>query len=323
MTFGLTQVFRFGDQFRSFADGKLLAAKIRRMFSSGELGAFFDPSDRGSLYQEWEGELTTLANQPGDPVGTILDRSGNGNHAVAASDAARRLLGKVPATGRRNLLLSTDTLASQVVVVANEELTMSFVGNGTVTMADGTDTWMLAGQSSGRVSFTFTPQAGDLTITVVGTVQKGQLELGAEVTAYQRVGSTALDVSESGVAVCWYLARQGDPSMDVEFPDMGGATMYGFASESGIAIVEGLAINGAKQLPDMDKLFGAVYYETEFSAKERELVEEWLCKKSPYCDELVAFYQPIVLVKSDGTVYVDDDGVPLTSGFWLMMPQEQ
>lgn len=45
------------------------------------------------LYQERTGaSATTPAASDGDPVGTWLDRSGNANHATAASDAARLTL---------------------------------------------------------------------------------------------------------------------------------------------------------------------------------------------------------------------------------------
>lgn len=51
---------------------------------------FFDVSDLTSLFVERVGPTTQPA--VGDPVGTMLDLSGNARHAVAGSDAARPIL---------------------------------------------------------------------------------------------------------------------------------------------------------------------------------------------------------------------------------------
>ena len=55
---------------------------------------WLDPSDRQTLFQERTGASATTICSLGDPVGTILDKSGNGNHATAPSDGARPTLTK-------------------------------------------------------------------------------------------------------------------------------------------------------------------------------------------------------------------------------------
>ena len=57
------------------------------LFAAGEKGAWFDASDISTLFKDRAGtqQVTTV----GDPVGKWLDKSGNGNHATASSDAAR------------------------------------------------------------------------------------------------------------------------------------------------------------------------------------------------------------------------------------------
>ena len=62
------------------------------LFENSEDGAVYDVSLASSLFQERTGASATTPAGVGDPVGTILDQSGNGNHAVAPSDAARPLL---------------------------------------------------------------------------------------------------------------------------------------------------------------------------------------------------------------------------------------
>lgn len=59
------------------------------LFANGEQGAWFDPSDLSSMFQDAAG--TTPAAY-GQPVGLILDKSGNGNHASQATATARPTL---------------------------------------------------------------------------------------------------------------------------------------------------------------------------------------------------------------------------------------
>ena len=109
MTFGVFNVFRPLEPF-SGAVGLSLAQKIAALFKNNEQGALYDPSDLPTLYTQRTGTLTTQSTV-GGPVGTMLDKSGRGNHAAAPSDAARPLLGREPEGGRRNLLLNTDLVS--------------------------------------------------------------------------------------------------------------------------------------------------------------------------------------------------------------------
>jgi len=100
-----------------------------------------------------------------------------GNHAVAPTDAARPIYGIEPKGGRRNLLLNTDTLATQSLTVTAVEHVLSFTGTGTVTLSGASIAGPLIGTgASDRVSLTFTPTAASLTLTVVGSVTFAQLE---------------------------------------------------------------------------------------------------------------------------------------------------
>jgi len=57
------------------------------LFASGEQGAWYDPSDISTMFQDRAG--TTPVTADGQTVGKILDKSGRGNHAVAPTDASR------------------------------------------------------------------------------------------------------------------------------------------------------------------------------------------------------------------------------------------
>lgn len=58
-----------------------------QLFSEGQQGAWYDPSDLATLFQDAAGTVPVTAD--GDPVGLMLDKSGNGNHASQSTTAAK------------------------------------------------------------------------------------------------------------------------------------------------------------------------------------------------------------------------------------------
>ena len=57
------------------------------LFANSEQGAWYDPSDLSTLFQDAAGTVPVTAD--GDPVGRMLDKSGNGNHAIQAVSGNR------------------------------------------------------------------------------------------------------------------------------------------------------------------------------------------------------------------------------------------
>ena len=188
------------------------------LFSGGSQGIWLDPSDLSTMFEDLAG--TVPITTPGTPVGKRLDKSGRGNHATAPTLGARPVYGREPKGGRRNLLLATDTLATQSLTVAAVAHTLAFTGTGTVTLSGASTAGPLVGTGAGnRVSLTFTPTAASLTLTVSGSVTLGQLQLGSTDTAYQKV-TNAYDITESGVATCHYVQYDGsDDSMSTSAID--------------------------------------------------------------------------------------------------------
>jgi hypothetical protein len=85
-----------------------------------------------------------------------------------------------------NLLLNSATLSTQNVTTAPINYILSFQGTGSVVLS-GTFIGTLTGTGvSNRVSVAFTPTAGTLTLTVVGSVTSAQLEA----VTYQTTPST-------------------------------------------------------------------------------------------------------------------------------------
>ena len=72
------------------AGGQSLDSAVRALFANGEQGAWYDPSDLSTMFQDSAG--TTPVTAVGQSVGRILDKSGRGNHATQATAASRPVL---------------------------------------------------------------------------------------------------------------------------------------------------------------------------------------------------------------------------------------
>ena len=57
------------------------------LFTGSDAGAWYGPSDIDTLFQDSAG--TTPVTTAGEPVGLMLDKSGNDNHPIQATAAAR------------------------------------------------------------------------------------------------------------------------------------------------------------------------------------------------------------------------------------------
>lgn len=84
-----------------------------------------------------------------------------------------------------NSLINGTSLATQSVTVTAAARTLSFYGTGQVVLS-GVHSATVTGTGAypARTTLTFTPTAGVLTLTVTGTVQFAQLELGSFVTSF-------------------------------------------------------------------------------------------------------------------------------------------
>ena len=87
---------------------------------------------------------------------------------------------------RTNLLLNSASLSTQSVVVTAVAHTLSFYGTGTITLSGASTAGPLVGSGAfpTRSTLTFTPTAGTLTLTVTGTVEYAQLEIGSFASSY-------------------------------------------------------------------------------------------------------------------------------------------
>lgn len=110
-----------------------------------------------------------------------------------------------------NSLLDGTSLLTQSVTVTAQAYTLTFYGTGSIALSGAyTGTLNGTGVYPTRTSLTFTPTAGTLTLTVTGTVQYAQLEVGTIFTSFIPTGAASVTrfadtMSMSGVnSANWY-----------------------------------------------------------------------------------------------------------------------
>ena len=121
---------------------------------------------------------------------------------------------------RTNLLLNSlidgTNLTTQIVTTTAVSTTLSFYGTGQIVLS-GTSSATVTGTGAypSRKTHTFTPTAGALTLTVTGTVQYAQLEVGGFATSFiptaaSQVTRTADLATMTGTNFSdWYNATEG------------------------------------------------------------------------------------------------------------------
>lgn len=101
----------------------ILNQAIVRAIVSENGGALFDPSDLSTLYQDAAG--TTPVTAVEQPVGKMLDKSGNGYHATQSITASRPVL-----SARYNLLTKTENFSDAAWTKVGINLSQALGPNG-------------------------------------------------------------------------------------------------------------------------------------------------------------------------------------------------
>ena len=132
-----------------------------------------------------------------------------------------------------NSLLNGTNLSTQIVVTTAVAHTLSFYGSGQIVLT-GTSSATVTGTGAypNRRTLTFTPTVGALTLTVTGTVQYAQLEVGAFVTSFIPTAGTAVARSADLAAMTstnfssWYNASEGSFAMQANIPTIANAQCF-------------------------------------------------------------------------------------------------
>ena len=225
------------------------------LFAASEPGLWLDPSDLSTLFQDIAG--TTPVTAAGQKVGKILDKSGNGLHFVAMSDALRPTLDVV--NGQYALVGA----ASEYMYcnAGGNYTTFTLIGAVSAASETGINGWFYdrvsGGFSAYRSSKLVTTQFWNGSDYV--KVPTSGLELQGNVPFVQTVaydGSVASNSKNGGTAVTSTQAYTPDSNSQVNIM---GAAAVGFW-------------NGA--------FFGCVYVNRYLSAVERQLTQNWYYTKA-------------------------------------------
>lgn len=122
---------------------------------------------------------------------------------------------------RPNLLANPAAPTTQSVTVTAQSYTLSFYGTGSVVLSGAaTGTVSGSGAFPARRTYTFTPTAGTLTLTISGTVQFANMEAGAYATSYIPGASRGSDnsVNVAAASVPGLSTAQGAVVVEWQFP---------------------------------------------------------------------------------------------------------
>ena len=166
-----------------------LKALITSLFSAGEQGAFYIPrpvvNGTQALFQDAAGTVPVTAD--GDPVGRMLDQSGNGNHATQSVSGSRPIY----RTDGTLHWLEPDGVDDSFVYPTSTTST-----SHTVAVAHSPDgisgdlEYFLDADGSGRLIFAhLTATGGKIGIFDGAWREPGNAALGAQVVTYDANGS--------------------------------------------------------------------------------------------------------------------------------------
>jgi hypothetical protein len=155
----------------------------------------------------------------------------------------RKCLGLLIEEGRTNLLVNSTidgaNLATQNITTTAAARTLSFYGSGTVTLS-GTATATIVGLGAypTRTTYTYAPTAGTLTVTVSGTVQYANDELGSFATSFMPTGGSSFSrvadtASMTGVNFSsWYNQSEGSVYAEFDLLSVKQVNMVPFAIDN-------------------------------------------------------------------------------------------
>ena len=167
------------------------------LFSAGEVGAWYDPSDFSTMFQDSAGTIPVTAVE--QPVGLIRDKSGRNNHASQATSTSRPVL-----SARVNLLTYSEQFDNAAWVKTGLTASSSLL---TATAATSAKNVQQSGTIA-NVANTFSVNAK------AGTLGYLQIANGANATLYANfdlltgslgtIGAGASSATISSLGSGWY-----------------------------------------------------------------------------------------------------------------------
>ena len=221
-------------------------------FFGNAQGAWYDPSDLSTLFQDAAGTVPVTAI--GDPVGRMLDNSGNGNHATQTSNASRPFLQQSDGLYHLTFDGSNDSLITNSINFTGTDKMTVFAGVRKLTnAAAGTFNCIVELGSGGAVgSFLLFAPDGVNNYTFSGN--------GSLFSPSTQAVSTAASIYNSphtGVIAC-----TGDISGDLNTMRVNGANIGQATGDQGTGNFGSYALNIGRRsnaiLPFNGRIYGLI-----------------------------------------------------------------
>lgn len=206
------------------------------LFRNGGPGAWFDPSDPATLFQD--AALTVPVTAPGQPVGGMLDKSGNGNHAIQTISAAR----PVYRTDGARHWLEFDGVDDRMQMQSSLNLNSGTIFLALTEPVGSGVKILISGGGSGYIGITGSGQTRTLLKN-----QGGQLRLVDTPDNFPMTAQSAVGLQVDGGTI--YARRAGDPTE--YFNAIPAATGLNQAQHL-------MAFSAAGELPVRADFFGAI-----------------------------------------------------------------
>jgi hypothetical protein len=275
--------------------------------ANGQVGTYAGNTSMG-LYL-WGAQLNRGSTpQPYFPT-TTAARFGLAVDYDPVTLAAKGLLCEPQAT---NLILNNASMSTQSVTVSAVAYTLSFWGTGTVTLSGVSTAGPLVGTGAGdRVSLTFTPTAGSLTLTVSGTVSNAQLETGSVASSiiptFAASATRALDRYNLASASINYGATAGSWWADLTVGTMVGGgriIVYTTSTSAPLYVANGtnfgLVDAAATVLKPVGSVLGAHKIASAFQSADRAVTADGLAA-------VTNATAGVALLSPGATIYVGGD----------------
>ena len=239
------------------------------LFAGGAEGAWYDPSDLSTLFQDSAG--TTPVTASGQPVGKMLDKSGNGNHATQAIAAARPIYTE----GSGLAWLAFDGVGDFMSVAdvsgMRQSIMTFFIGVDPLSLL-GREDWFASGDSRSYSTNNYVVGNSLSAFQTLGrtpatTVTQGSMTANTKVIVSERSDGTNINSRINGVA-------QTTAALTLGTNDTSGFTLG--ASNSGVRVTELAQMNMHSQM----NMYGLIVRGSTSSAAEIAATEAYLAAKS-------------------------------------------
>lgn len=206
---------------------------LRNVFAKGQQGVWYDPSDLSTLFQDSAGTIPVTGTE--QPVGLMLDKSGNGNHATQPTASKRPVL-----SSRVNLLTWSEDFSNAAWVKSNCSVSGSLV-TATTT---GAELRQDATGIGGTITVTYYARKGS------GPTEANTFQLRNQSTATTLLG---VAVNYDTLAIVYLTGSSGASAVFTESGVKITLTLSGIAAGSVIrasALWNGSAIAGTNAYLD-------------------------------------------------------------------------